>query len=342
VRILHLLASPWWSGPTEIVAAVARAQREAGHQVTVAVDRKRAGGGAEEPAVPRLSELALLDEGGLELSVKSGPVAVLRDVARLKRRKVDVVHAHFSHDHLIARLGLPAGARLVRSLHAPRSIRWSLPRAHGYTVACEAMVPALGRQPCAVLPAPVPDGFEEVGPAGRPPLRARLGVDGAPLVGMASTFQSSRRHAVALEAFALLRAEVPSAKLVLLGDGALEASLRQRASAPDLAGAVHFAGYVNGPGFTHWLQALDELWVLGLGNDWSARVAAQGRACGARIIAVAEGALPAYADATVKEALPEAVRTASLAGARRAAQVARPRDSAREVLALYAAAGARR
>ena len=43
MRILHLLASPFFSGPAESVALLALAQRALGHEVSVAVDRKRPG-----------------------------------------------------------------------------------------------------------------------------------------------------------------------------------------------------------------------------------------------------------------------------------------------------------
>src|SRR5262249_46237812 len=102
VRILHLLSSPFWSGPAENVALLAAAQRALGHEVTVAVDRKRVQVGSEEPIVPRLLEVApgMLDEGGLELSVKSSPLASARDIALMRKRALDVVHSHFTHDHV--------------------------------------------------------------------------------------------------------------------------------------------------------------------------------------------------------------------------------------------------
>ena len=134
MRILHLLASPFWSGPAENVALLALAQRQAGHEVAVALDRRRTKVDAEEPAVPRFEALGLLDSGGLELSVKSPPWTVLGDMRRLRSRTLDVVHAHFTHDHLIARWARPQGAVLVRSIHAPRSLRSSLPKADAYTV----------------------------------------------------------------------------------------------------------------------------------------------------------------------------------------------------------------
>ncbi len=298
MKILHLLSSPVFSGPAENVALLALEQRRLGHEVTVAVDRKRAGSTSEEPAAARLAALELLDEGGLELSVKSTPVAVWTDLRLLHRREVDVLHAHFTHDHFLARLSRPRHAVIVRSVHAPRSIRRTLPAADGFTVPFESERQRLGKRRSIVLPALVGPEFRV--PGDRAALRARLGLEGAPLVGMASTFQPSRRHDVALEAFALLVAAQPAARLVLVGDGALEPRLRARAEALGISTAVTFTGYQQGERFAEHLQALDQLWVLGLGNDFSGRVAAQARACGARVVAAAIGGLPTLADALVK------------------------------------------
>lgn len=207
MRILHLLASPFFSGPAENVALLALAQREAGHEVTVAVDRRRKDVPSEEPAVPRFQELGLLDEGGLELSVKSPPWRMWSDLRQLRKRDVDVVHSHFSHDHLLARWGWPRGAVLVRSLHAPRSLRASMPAADAYTVPASALLPRLrekGRT-AQVLPALVDVRFRPA--EDRQALRRELGLTGAPLLGMVSTFQPSRRHAVGVDAFALYRGQ---------------------------------------------------------------------------------------------------------------------------------------
>ncbi|ATB32542.1 glycosyltransferase [Melittangium boletus] len=333
MRILHLLASPFWSGPAENVALLALAQREAGHEVWVAVDRRRTKVSSEEPVVPRLEALGLLDEGGLELSVKSPPWRVVRDVWRLKARGVDVVHAHFTHDHLVARWGRPRGAVLIRSVHAPRSLRASLPAADAYTVPSSSVIARLVGQRVRVLPPLVDARFRPA--EDREALRRELGLTGSPLIGMVSTFQASRRHGLGVEAFARLRREKPGARLVLVGDGELVEPVRAQVRALGLEQGVTFAGYQREEAFARWLRALDEVWVLGLGNDWSARAAAQARACGVRVVAVEEGNLPALADAWVTELSPEAVVAASDSGAR---VLVPPSDNARiaaEVLVLY-------
>ena len=336
MRILHLLASPFFSGPAENVALLACAQAQLGHEVRVAVDRKRESALAEEPIAPRLRERGLLDEGGLELSVKSTPWAVLRDLRRLRARPVDVVHAHFTHDHLVARWGRPPGSVLVRSLHAPRSLRRSLPRADAYTVFGGQDRTLLAGRAVLQLPALVDERFTPATDAGA--LRAALGLSGAPLVGMVSTFQPSRRHGLGVNAFALLRHRCPGAHLVLVGDGALEGAVRAQVQALGLGHAVTFAGYRSGAEFVRWLQALDEVWLLGLGNDWSARAAAQARACGVRVVAVAEGALPSLADASVNDLTPEAVVAASRSGTRSPRSLPTHREVAEATLALYEAA----
>ena len=333
MRILHLLASPFWSGPAENVALLALAQREAGHEVSVAVDRRRTETAAEEPVVPRLEALGLLDDGGLELSVKSSPPRVARDLWRLRRRSVDVVHAHFTHDHLLARWGRPRGAVLIRSVHAPRSIRASLPSADAYTVPSSSVITRLMGRRVRVLPPLVDAMFRP--PEDREALRRALGVVGSPLLGMVSTFQASRRHGLGVEAFARIHRENPDARLVLVGDGGLVEPVREQVRTLGLTEAVTFVGYQRGEAFARWLQALDEVWLLGLGNDWSARAAAQARACGVRVVAVEEGNLPALADVLVETPTPEAVVAASVSGER--ALVKHPSNAsiAADVLALY-------
>lgn len=333
MRILHLLASPFWSGPAENVALLAQAQREAGHEVTVAVDRLRKDVPAEEPAVPRFEALGLLDGGGLELSVKSSPWAVWKDLRKLRSRSVDVVHAHFSHDHFLARWARPRGAVLVRSVHAPRSIRSSIPKADAYTVPASSEITRLMGRRVWVLPPLVDPRFEPARDVRA--LRGELGITGTPVIGMVSTFQASRRHELGVAAFARLRETRPEARLVLVGDGALVEPVRRQVGELGLTEAVTFAGYQQGDAFVRWLQALDEVWILGLGNDWSGRAAAQARACKVRVVAVEEGGLPALADTRVEAATPEVVVAASLSGER--SPVAHPSNQriAAEVLALY-------
>ncbi|HXX29436.1 MAG TPA: glycosyltransferase [Myxococcaceae bacterium] len=340
MRVLHLLSSPVFSGAAEGVALLALGQRRAGAGVSVAVDRTRAGTGSEEPAVPRLDTLGLLDDLGLGLSTRSGPLRMLVDARRLRRAPLDVVHCHGSHDHWLGWLGRPRGARLVRSLHAPRSLRWSMPAADAMTVPFPDLVPGLPPGPAMILPALV-DTAAFHPRSEREELRRALGLPPGPVVGMASTFQASRRHALALAAFAALLRRAPEATLVLLGDGILLSAVRERARVLGLTERVRFPGYRGGAELVPWLQALDELWVLGLGNDWAGRTALQARACGVRVVAVRLGALPFWADVVLDEPTAEALAAAALGPERRWVPLPDLDRVAHEVLALYRSAGAR-
>ncbi len=339
LKVLHLLASPFFSGPAEAIVQLALAQRALGHDVSIAVDRKRQVADAEELAVPRLRAAGLLAELPLELSVKSSPVAVARDLKALRALRLDVLHCHFSHDHLLARWGRPPGARLIRSVHAPRSVRRLTPRADAWTVPTDDLARQLLGQTVLVLPALIAPAFTP--PPSRSDLRRQLGLPDAPLVGMVSTFQASRRHALGLVAFEQLSRSRPDAHLVLVGDGAELPAVKALVEARALSAKVHFAGYQRGPDFLAWLQALDEVWVLGLGNDFAARAAAQARACGARVVAVDEGALTRYADAVVLPD-PAALADAALTGDRRAVTIEPPADIAQRVIQLYRVSTGRR
>jgi glycosyltransferase involved in cell wall biosynthesis len=332
MRILHLLASPFFSGPAESLAVLALEQRRLGHEVSVAVDRKRGQASAEELAVPRFETLGLLADLPLELSVKSTPAGLVRDLAQLRRLSADVVHAHFTHDHLLARVGCRRRTLVVRSIHAPRSLRRTTPTADAWTVPTDTLARSLLGQRVMVLPALVAREF--VPATDRGALRRTLGLSSGPLVGMVSTFQPSRRHLLGLEAFSRVARQRPEAQLLLVGDGVLEKGLRAAVAAAGLRDQVRFVGYQRGLAFVEYLQALDELWVLGLGNDYAARCAAQARAVGCRVVAVDEGALCRLADVIVSP-VADAIAGAALGAGRRAPWTDSSADVAARLVEFY-------
>ncbi|MFN0064487.1 MAG: glycosyltransferase [Myxococcaceae bacterium] len=334
MRVLHLIASPFWSGPAESIAELALAQRQLGCEVSIAVDTHRRDAPAEEDIHPQLERRGLLSPSGLVLSVKSWPLAWWRDARRLARLNVDIVHAHFSHDAWLASLAKPAGAAVVRSIHSRRALQGWLPKAAAFTVyAADARSHLPRKVPSIVLPPLVSAAFQP--PTDRSAQRQDLGIVGKPVIGMVSTFQPSRRHALGLAAFAQLSARHPDARFVLVGDGALAATLRRQVDATGLSSHVTFAGYQTGERFVRWLQALDEVWILGLGNDFAARAAVQARACGVRVIGVHEGALPDWADVTLDSPNVDLLVRASNDKTRRALDLPCTDTVAREIIALY-------
>lgn len=66
--------------------------------------------------------------------------------------------------------------------------------------------------------------------------------DGGPWIGMAASFQELKGHAVVLRAFAASRSELPRARLLMAGDGALRTSLHAEAARLGIAERVHWLG----------------------------------------------------------------------------------------------------
>jgi hypothetical protein len=126
-----------------------------------------------------------------------------------------------------------------------------------------------------------------------------------------------------------------------VGDGVLLPEIRAKVERMGIGGSVTFAGYLSGQSFVRHLQAMDQVWVLGSGNDWSGRAAAQARACDARVVAVDEGGLAAWADAVLESPSAEAVVRAALESKRREVSVPSVEDVAQRMIAFYAALGSR-
>jgi glycosyltransferase involved in cell wall biosynthesis len=77
-----------------------------------------------------------------------------------------------------------------------------------------------------------------------PALRARLGLDGAEVIGFIGSFYDYEGLDDLIAAVPPLLARRPGAKLLLVGGGPMEAALRRQAAASPAAGQIVFAGRV--------------------------------------------------------------------------------------------------
>lgn len=101
-----------------------------------------------------------------------------------------------------------------------------------------------GSAPYTVLPNGVDTAaFDKHDPHRRAELRSHLGVaDGEVLFGHVGRFTAQKNHEGLLRIFAALRQKMPNARLLLLGGGALEGSMKALAQELGLGQAVLFAG----------------------------------------------------------------------------------------------------
>lgn len=303
LSVLHTLAYPEWTGPAEPVVALARAQQEAGCRVRLAIDNLREGDLAERVRAAGLE----LDERWV-LSVKAGPILTMRDVLAFKRLfasdELDIVHAHRSHDHTLAALAWPGrrrrdgGPALVRTLHTARaasaSRRWQLRRADGLVCVAERfrreLVERAVAEPDRVVAI---EGAVDAGrfcPGSGARLRVELGIDAdAPVVGIVARMHADRGHRTLLEAWEMVAARRPDARLLIAGRGELEPDLRAQVAEQPWSETVVFAGYRRD--LPELYRALDLKVILAPGNDGSCRAALEAMACGVPVLAAAEDAL---------------------------------------------------
>ncbi len=299
MRVLELLSSAWWTGPAEPMASVARALVGHGHAVEVAVETLRPGN-----LVERLRAQGLAVRDDLALSSKSGPVRYLRDVRRLAAiaRGVDVLHANFSHDHVLALLAVRAGreARVVRTVHAARALARGgaqglvFRRTDGLVAVCEAHARALVerfRVPEArVLATRGAVDVTVFTPEG-PDLREELGIPaGAPVAGIVSRVKPGRRHQDLVDAFRAVADRLPEARLVVVGRGEGEAAIRARVAHRGLERNVVFAGYRSGAELAAAYRTFDAKVLLAEGNDGTCRALLEGMAAGRPGVAYRFGA----------------------------------------------------
>jgi glycosyltransferase involved in cell wall biosynthesis len=296
------------------MASVAAQLRARGHEVALAVERLREGN-----LVERLGAMGFALRDDLELSSKSGPGGLLRDVRRLSAasRRYDVLHANFSHDHLLAALALgrrPGERRLVRTVHGSRGLRRGQGGLHrrtdGLVAVCEAHARALIerlRVPedrvLATLGAVDSDAFRPDGPD----LRAELGIPvGAPVAGLVSRVKPGRGHDDLVDAFVAVVSRVPEARLVVVGRGEGEEALHVRVAHRGLQRAVVFAGYRTGPELAAAYRTLDVKVLLAEGNDGTCRALLEGMASARAGVAYRFGApAEAIVDGTTGLLVPE-------------------------------------
>lgn len=112
---------------------------------------------------------------------------------------------------------------------------------------------------------------------------------GTPVIGSVTRFYTSKGICYLINAFAQVRAALPTARLLLVGDGPLAAELKQQAAALGLGDSVIFAGFRHDapahlPLFT--LAAVPSL-EEGIGN-----VAIEAIAAGVPVVASRTGGLP--------------------------------------------------
>ncbi|HZL70868.1 MAG TPA: glycosyltransferase family 4 protein [Planctomycetota bacterium] len=311
MRVLHLFGDWKWTGPAEPTLDLCLELRSRGVDALLLCPPAPAEASTNLPAAAR--ERGLEPRHGLRFNRRINLFDNLSDVASLRdlcdAEKVDLLHVHFSQDHLLG--GLAARRARVRP-QVVRTNQKAIPTKRGpgssfllrrltdsyltYSkAALEADTKSFGLNGRARLIPPALR-LERFDPSISPvPARARFGLDSDHFVlGVVARMQRHRRFDVLLEG--VKRARVPGLRVLVIGRGT---NMNEVAVEParrlGLDNVVTFTGYL-GKDYLATVAAFDALLFLVPGSDGTCRALREAMAMGKPVIGARRGMIPELVD----------------------------------------------
>lgn len=280
MRILHLAAGNRWTGAAAPAFAEVEALRAAGidaHYAYVGGYKLQAKLGHHDFAHPIIEKA-------------QNPFSFGRTLAALDRMMehhgFDVIHAHLTYDHWLARfVARDRDVRVARTFHARRVLRndpfsRSLLRRTDLLFAVNqafADAPALQGRPVVFTPPPI--DLEQFSPDGGD-ARALQGIDaGTKLVTVIGKLSAHRGFEEALQTFAVLRRVVSEVRMMIIGHGEHRPKLEALTRTLGIEDDVIWAGYHEDDLAEHY-RASDLLLFTARGSDEGHRAVLEAMACG--------------------------------------------------------------
>ena len=278
LKVLHVAASNRWTGAAAPAFTEVEALRAAGvdaHYAYVGGYRLEKKIGHHDFAHPLILKA-------------QNPVAFWRSLRNLSRlqRGFDVVHAHLTYDHWLARFfARESGLAVARTFHSRRALRADpfarslLARTAAIFVVNDALgqVPVLRGRDVTVTPPPLDQRLFT--PQGSH-VRVTYGVDAAtPLVAVIGKVSPGRGFEEAFRTFAHLRTLVPQARLMVIGRGPHRPALESLASELGITPHMFWAGYHEEDLPEHY-RAADALLFTAPGSDEGHRAVIEALGCG--------------------------------------------------------------
>jgi len=280
MKILHLAAGNRWTGAAAPAFAEVEALREAGVDAHYAYV-----GGYKLQA-----KLAHCDFAHPIIEKAQHPMAFRRSVVAIDRllaqHGFDIVHAHLTYDHWLARFAArDRGARVARTFHAQRVLRTDplsrslLRRTDLVFVINDSFrdAPALRNRPAVFTPPPLK--LEQFTPEG-PNVRALYGLSAdTKLVTVIGKLSKGRGFEEALQTFAALRPLRADVRLMIIGHGEHRPTLETLAHSLGIHDDVIWAGYHEDDLAEHY-RSSDLLLFTARGSDEGHRAILEAMACG--------------------------------------------------------------
>src|SRR6185295_173887 len=295
MRVLHLFGDWKWTGPSEPTLDLCLELRNLGVDVTLACQPPPPEASSSLAARARERGLIPIHDFRLERSISI--VKNLDDVKKVSDacRNYDLLHVHFSHDHVVGGLGARRAGRtkVLRTNHkavpTPRNIatRYLYRKlTDGYITSSQAALDAdvsrFGLRGWHVDPAMKLDRFTP-----------REAPHEGFVVGVVARMQRPRRFDILLQGVKL--AKVPDLRVIVVGRGTHMNEVAVEPAKQLGLTNVTFTGYL-GPQYLDTLAGFDALLFLVPGSDGTCRAVREAMAMGRAIIGARRGMIPEIVD----------------------------------------------
>ena len=314
IRVLHLITRLTVGGSSENTVATVLALGHAGYACALGVSFRESDPAVLEDARRRGCRLVDVASLGREVALVSDAAALYRLVRLVAAERPQIVHTHTAKAGFIGRLAARI-ARVPAVIHQPHGHvfygYWSPRRTAVYTALerwaarwCDRIVTltergteehlarGVGRRAQFVaVPSGVPTARLRAAAPPRPVARARLGIPPATyLVAGLGRLVPVKGFDLLVEAMPRVVAGVPSARLLLVGDGPERAALERRAEVLGVADRLHVTGVVTDVAAS--LAAADVV-AAPSRNEGMGRALVEAMALGIPAVGAAVGGIPA-------------------------------------------------
>lgn len=280
MKILHLAAGNRWTGAAAPAFAEVSALREAGvdaHYAYVGGYKLQAKIGHFDFAHP------IIAKAQNPFSFAASMEAVER---LLDHHGFDVVHAHLTYDHWLARFASRAWrTRIARTFHSTRVLRsdpltkYLIARTSLVCVVNAALLNAAQIRNRGPLFTPPPLNDREFHPDG-PNVREKYGIPRDAVVIVAiGKLAANRGFETVLQTFAAVRKKMMRSRLMIIGHGEHRPALEALAGRLQVADSIVWAGYHEDDLADHY-RAGDFLFFAAKGSDEGHRAVIEAMACG--------------------------------------------------------------
>jgi len=279
VKILHLAAGNRWTGAAAPAFAEVAALREAGVDAHYAF----VGGYKLQAKIGRLGfthPIIAKAQNPFSFVSSAGDIERLLD-----HHGFDIVHAHLTYDHWLARFAARAWrTTIARTFHSRRVIRSDpftkslLARTDLICVINDALLDADPIRDRAPIFTPPPLDAQQFRPDG-PDVRAKYEINNDTLlVAAIGKLSKGRGFELVLQAFASIRKQI-NARLMIIGHGPQRQALESMARDLGIASDIIWAGY-HEEGLADHYRAADFLLFSAKGSDEGHRAVLEAMGCG--------------------------------------------------------------